>query len=78
MTTYTALELFIDGRFLSGEGRVTEPVFDPATARPIADLPHASTADLDAALDAATRAFPAWSATPATGPSRSSRRPASR
>lgn len=66
MTTYTALELFIDGRFLSGEGRVTEPVFDPATARPIADLPHASTADLDAALDAAARAFPAWSATPAS------------
>jgi len=66
MTTYTALELFIDGRFLSGEGRVTEPVFDPATARPIADLPHASTADLDAAQDAAARAFPAWSATPAS------------
>lgn len=66
MTTYTALELFIDGRFLSGEGRVTEPVFDPATARPIADLPHASTADLDEALDAAARAFPAWSATPAS------------
>lgn len=66
MTTYTALELFIDGRFLSGEGRVTEPVFDPATARPIADLPHASTTDLDAALDAAARAFPAWSATPAS------------
>lgn len=66
MTTYTALELFIDGRFLSGEGRVTEPVFDPATGRPIADLPHASTADLDAALDAAARAFPAWSATTAS------------
>ena len=66
MTTYTALELFIDGRFLSGEGRTTEPVFDPATARPIADLPHASAADLDAALDAAARAFPAWSATTAS------------
>ncbi|TCS08121.1 NAD-dependent succinate-semialdehyde dehydrogenase [Caulobacter sp. BK020] len=66
MTTYTALELFIDGRFLSGEGRTTEPVFDPATARPIADLPHASAADLDAALDAAARAFPTWSATTAS------------
>jgi succinate-semialdehyde dehydrogenase/glutarate-semialdehyde dehydrogenase len=66
MTTYAALELFIDGRFLSGDGRVTEPVFDPATGRPIADLPHASAADLDAALDAATRAFPAWSATTAS------------
>jgi succinate-semialdehyde dehydrogenase/glutarate-semialdehyde dehydrogenase len=66
MTTYTALELFIDGRFLSGQGRVTEPVFDPATGRPIADLPHASAADLDAALDAAARAFPAWSATTAS------------
>jgi succinate-semialdehyde dehydrogenase/glutarate-semialdehyde dehydrogenase len=65
MATYATLELLIDGRFLSGEGRVTEPVFNPATARPIADLPHASPADLDAALDAAARAFPAWSATTA-------------
>lgn len=65
MATYATLELLIDGRFLSGEGRVTEPVFNPATALPIADLPHASAADLDAALDAAARAFPAWSATTA-------------
>ena len=65
MADYTSLELFIDGRFRSGEGRSTEPVFNPATAGAIADLPHATTADLDEALSAAHRAFPAWAATTA-------------
>lgn len=65
MTDYTKLELFIDGRFRSGEGRATEPVFNPATAGVLADLPHASSADLDEALTAADRAFPAWASTTA-------------
>lgn len=65
MTDYTKLELFIDGRFRSGEGRATEPVFNPATAGVLADLPHASSADLDEALAAADRAFPAWASTTA-------------
>ena len=65
MADYTSLALFIDGRFRSGEGRATEPVFNPATATPLADLPHATPADLDDALAAAHRAFPAWAATTA-------------
>ncbi len=65
MADYTALALFIDGRFRSGEGRETEPVFNPATATSLADLPHANTADLDEALAAAHRAFPAWAMTTA-------------
>ncbi len=60
--TYPALHLLIDGAFVSGGGRASEPVINPATGRPLADLPHASTADLDAALDAAARAFVAWRA----------------
>ena len=62
---YPALSLFIDGQFLGTEGRASEPVFDPATGEVLAELPHASAADLDAAIDAATRAFPGWRATSA-------------
>jgi succinate-semialdehyde dehydrogenase/glutarate-semialdehyde dehydrogenase len=65
MADYTSLALFIDGRFRSGEGRVTEPVFNPATAASLADLPHATSEDLDDALTAAWRAFPSWAATTA-------------
>lgn len=61
MASYTSLALFIDGRFRSGEDRQTEPVFNPATASVLADLPHATNADLDEAVLAASRAFPAWS-----------------
>ncbi|WP_157220086.1 NAD-dependent succinate-semialdehyde dehydrogenase [Flavisphingomonas formosensis] len=59
---YPALSLYIDGQFLGSEGRASEPVFDPASGEVLADLPHASAADLDTAIDAATRAFPAWKA----------------
>ena len=59
------LKLYIDGRFLSGEGRVTEPVYNPATDEVLGALPHATAADLDMAVAAATRAFPAWRATSA-------------
>lgn len=52
--------LYIDGNRLSGDGRAVEPVLDPATGLPLADLPHATTADLDAALAAASRAFATW------------------
>ena len=65
MTHYSTLALFINGRFVSADARTTEPVFNPATARPIADLPHATDADLDEAVAAAARAFPAWAATTA-------------
>lgn len=59
------LQLYIDGRFLSGEGRVTEPMYNPATDEVLGELPHATNADLDMAVAAAARAFPAWRATSA-------------
>lgn len=43
------------------DGR-TEPVVDPSTGRRIADVPWAGRADVDAACQAAQKAFPAWSA----------------
>lgn len=68
MTAATAsyaadLALFIDGAWQSGEGRDALPVLNPANAQAMAELPKATTADLEAALVAAERAFPLWRAT---------------
>ena len=57
------LKLFIDGNWRSGEGRDTHSVINPASGSGIADVPLASKADLDEALAAAERAWPAWRAT---------------
>ena len=39
---YSELALFIDGKWLSGEGRKSEDVINPATGKVLAALPHAS------------------------------------
>ncbi len=60
MSQYEALSLYIDGEFLSGDGRATQDVVNPANGEVLAQLPHASEADLDRALKAAERAFQTW------------------
>ena len=62
---YGNLELFIDGKWLGGDGRKGEDVINPATEKPLAHLPHATKADLDAALEAAKKGFAVWRATSA-------------
>ena len=62
---YTDLKLFIDGKWLNGEGRKGEDVINPANGKVLGHLPHASTADLDAALAAAAKGFAVWKATSA-------------
>jgi succinate-semialdehyde dehydrogenase/glutarate-semialdehyde dehydrogenase len=57
------LKLFIDGNWRSGEGRDTHSVINPVHGSGIADLPMATPADLEEALAAAQRAWPAWRAT---------------
>ena len=57
---YTDLALHIDGQWLNGDGRAGEDVINPATEKPLARLPHASTADLDHALEAAKKGFEVW------------------
>ncbi len=59
------LALFINGSWKIGEGRDLFPVVDPASGEAIAEVPLASRADLDEALDAADKAFVLWRATPA-------------
>ena len=58
--SYPPLSLYINGKFLSGEGRKTQDVFNPATQQVIGALPHASKADLDLALASAQKAFETW------------------
>ncbi len=62
---YTELALHIGGNWLDGGGRKGEDVINPATEKPLARLPHASTGDLDQALDAARKGFGVWRATSA-------------
>ena len=60
---YTNLALYIDGEWISGGGRESEPVVNPATEKPLATLTHASPADLDRALEAAQKGYKLWRAT---------------
>jgi succinate-semialdehyde dehydrogenase/glutarate-semialdehyde dehydrogenase len=61
-STYADLSLFIGGEWLTGDGRKTSPVINPATEEVIGQLPHASKADLDRALAEAERGFKVWRA----------------
>ena len=64
MTAYDArLGLYIAGEWLDAAGRETHAVRNPATGETLAELPLATPADLDAALEAADRGFRAWRAT---------------
>jgi succinate-semialdehyde dehydrogenase/glutarate-semialdehyde dehydrogenase len=61
MTDYpTTLGLYIDGEWISGGERDMHRLLNPATGEGQADLPLATTADLDRALAAAERGFAEW------------------
>ncbi|CAM5283452.1 MULTISPECIES: NAD-dependent succinate-semialdehyde dehydrogenase [Alcaligenes] len=57
---YQHLALYINGQFLDGQGRQTQAVINPANGSTLGQLPLASLADLDAALNAAQDAFKSW------------------
>ena len=59
---YPQLALLIDGEWISGGGRATVPVINPATEEVLGHQPLATGADLDRALQAAQRAWPVWRA----------------
>ena len=63
-TTYDAnLALYINGQWRSGEGRDVHQVVNPATGAVIAELPLATAADVDEALEASAKGFALWRAT---------------
>ena len=47
MTAYPELQLYIDGHWKSADG---QPVINPADESTLGTVPHATKADLDAAL----------------------------
>jgi malonate-semialdehyde dehydrogenase (acetylating)/methylmalonate-semialdehyde dehydrogenase len=55
---------FIWGSWVDGDGRETEPVYDPATGEVIAETPLSTKEDVDRAVQAAEAAFEGWSKTP--------------
>jgi succinate-semialdehyde dehydrogenase / glutarate-semialdehyde dehydrogenase len=60
MANYPNLQLFIDGEWKSRDG---QPVLNPADDSVLGTVPHATRADLDAALEAAEKGFKMWSRT---------------
>src|SRR5919197_3751472 len=63
-TTTTEIKNFIDGEEREPAEGGTEPVVNPATGEQIAVTPLSTQADVDAAVEAADRAFQDWSETP--------------
>ncbi len=59
------LEMLIAGEYCQGSDGVTQDVLNPATEEIIAQVPHASSADLDRALQASADGFNVWKATSA-------------
>ncbi|MBK3572269.1 NAD-dependent succinate-semialdehyde dehydrogenase [Streptomyces sp. MBT65] len=61
---YPAVRMYIAGEWCQGGTGRTAPIVNPATEKVIGEVPLATTADLDRALDAATEGFRTWRATP--------------
>lgn len=57
------LDFYIDGRWVAPVNAATIDVYNPATEQVMGRISAGSAADVDAAVKAARRAFPAWSAT---------------
>ena len=60
MTQYPSLYMIIGGEKVSGGGRRTSPVVNPATGETLGELPLAEPADLDRALEVAAEGFKLW------------------
>jgi malonate-semialdehyde dehydrogenase (acetylating)/methylmalonate-semialdehyde dehydrogenase len=56
----------IGGSWEEGNGRETEPVYDPATGEVVAETPLSTREDVDRAVERASEAFGPWAATPVT------------
>lgn len=55
-------QLLIEGKLVTGEGE-KQPVYNPATGELLLEIAEASAAQVDAAVQAADRAFVEWGQT---------------
>ncbi|RSL70398.1 hypothetical protein CEP53_001878 [Fusarium sp. AF-6] len=60
--TLNTPKMLIDGKLVGASDGATFPLFNPATGTQIAEVPEATEQDVNTAVAAANRAFPAWSA----------------
>src|ERR671937_1157038 len=60
----TKIENFIDGEHRAAADGSEEPILNPATGEQIATAPLSGERDVDAAVNAAGRAFQEWAETP--------------
>ena len=65
MTTYPELCMMIGGERVSGGGRRTHRVINPATGETLGEVPLADPVDLDRALEIAAEGFRVWRDAPA-------------
>lgn len=56
---------YIGGEWQSQSGLTASPIYNPSTGEVIAECPMGGAAEVDAAVQAAAAAFPAWRETPA-------------
>ncbi|MCW4473651.1 CoA-acylating methylmalonate-semialdehyde dehydrogenase [Xanthomonas sp. H13-6] len=63
-TAVATVKLLIDGRFVESTSTQWREVVNPATQAVLARVPFATPAEVDAAVDAARRAFATWRKTP--------------
>ena len=54
--------LFIDGQWIGANARESSPLVDPGSGQELGQVPHATAADLDAAVAASVSGFKAWKA----------------
>jgi acyl-CoA reductase-like NAD-dependent aldehyde dehydrogenase len=60
--TVRMLENCVSGSWVASTGEQVRTIFSPATVESVAEVPDASTADVDAAVTAARAAQPRWAA----------------
>ncbi len=53
---------YVDGRWLSADGGATLPVHNPATGETLGSIPNMGAGETRSAIEAASKAFPAWAA----------------
>src|SRR5512143_2655740 len=59
-------QMLMNGELIGSQSGKTIPVKNPANGEVVGDIPRGTAADVDAAVSAAAKAFPAWAATPPT------------
>ncbi|MGV2910645.1 aldehyde dehydrogenase family protein, partial [Bacillus safensis] len=62
-TTVKTLKNYIGGEWVDAETSQTEPVYNPATGKIIAEVPLSTKGDVERAVQAAKEAFSSWSKT---------------